>query len=219
MVTLPMVFDDGSQAMVPQEKAQGAMADGGKVVQPMLFNDGSRAMVPLERVHDALQDGGQVMGSPPQRPKVNMQPDYSSAFSENRFTITPEPGESFSDTMQRAAQAGKSVTPEEVSSQAWKGLKEAPAVLAAAPAIGAAGAGAEVLPAATLPRVLPATIQGVKAVGSWASSHPIQAYILYEILRRHTSIVPFIKGLPNVTPEHFFTIWTKYQPRKAGAGN
>jgi hypothetical protein len=136
--TLPMVFDDGTSAMVPQEKVQAAMQDGGKVVQPMIFDDGSRAMVPLEKVHGALQDGGQVIGRAPQRPSVNMQPDNTSAFSENRFTITPQPGENFSDTMQRAAQAGKTVPPAEVSSQGLKGLQEAPAVLAAAPAVGMA---------------------------------------------------------------------------------
>jgi hypothetical protein len=66
-----------------------------------------------------------------------MQPDTTSAFTGNRFTITPQAGESFSDTMNRAAQAGKTVTPQEVSSQAVKGLKESPAVLGAATGIGA----------------------------------------------------------------------------------
>lgn len=66
-----------------------------------------------------------------------MQPDTTSAFTGNRFTITPQAGESFSDTMNRAAQAGKTVTPQEISSQGMKGLKESPAVLAVATAIGA----------------------------------------------------------------------------------
>jgi hypothetical protein len=196
-----MVFDDGTSALVPQEKMQAAMQDGGKVVQPMMFDDGSRAMVPLERVHSALQDGGQVIGQAPQRPAVNMEPDNTSAFSENRFTVTPQPGEDFSATMQRAAQAGKTVTPAEIGSQSLKGLMEAPAVMAAAPAIGAAGAASLAAPGETLPRVLPGTITAVKAIGAWAKEHPIQAYIVYDQLRRHTSIIPFIKHLPNVEPE------------------
>jgi hypothetical protein len=151
--TLPMVFDDGTSAMVPQEKIQAAMQDGGKLVQPMMFDDGSRAMVPLEKVHDAMQDGGQVMGQSPQRPSVNMQPDNTGAFSENRFTITPQPGEDFSDTMRRAAKFGKTVTPAEVSSQGLKGLQEVPAVLAA----GAAGGMAQPAAMATLGSLLAPT--------------------------------------------------------------
>jgi hypothetical protein len=49
--------------------------------------------------------------------------------------------------------------------------------------------------------VLPATIAGVQAIGAWAKAHPIQAYIAYDILKRHTSIIPFIKHLPNAEPE------------------
>jgi len=60
--------------------------------------------------------------------------------SDSSFVITPKDGESFSDTMKRAAAAGKTVTPELVQAQAQKGLKQAPAVIAAAPAIGAVGA-------------------------------------------------------------------------------
>lgn len=56
------------------------------------------------------------------------------------FTITPKDGESFADTMQRAANIGKQVKSDLVQSQTVKGLKEAPAVLAAAPVIGAVGA-------------------------------------------------------------------------------
>src|SRR5215469_1741392 len=67
----------------------------------------------------------------------SMQPDTASAFTGNRFTITPQAGESFSDTMNRAAQAGRTVTPQEVSSQGLKGLREAPAVGATATGIGA----------------------------------------------------------------------------------
>jgi hypothetical protein len=58
---------------------------------------------------------------------------------------------------------------------------------------GTAASGAAV---AALPRVIPATIQGVKAVGSWASAHPIQAYILYKVLFEHSSLAKFIKGAP-----------------------
>jgi hypothetical protein len=60
--------------------------------------------------------------------------------------IIPKDGESFADTMQRAAAYGKTVTPQQVNAE----LKSAPAktatVLAAAPAIGAAGTAALAAP-------------------------------------------------------------------------
>lgn len=53
--------------------------------------------------------------------------------------ITPAPGESFQDTMNRAIQAGKNVKPEDTK-VTGKDVAEAAAVTAAAPAIGFAGA-------------------------------------------------------------------------------
>ena len=55
------------------------------------------------------------------------------------------------------------------------------------------------LGAAALPKVLPATIQGVKAVGAWAHAHPIQAYVLYTLLE-HSAITRFTKGMPSPEP-------------------
>jgi len=53
-----------------------------------------------------------------------------------------------------------------------------------------------------LPSVLPYTIEGVKAIGAWANAHPVQAYLLYQVIR---DLVPgakkamgFIKGVPDV---------------------
>jgi hypothetical protein len=137
---VPMIAPDGTAGSVPQDQVQAAVAAGGKLSVRILAPDGTAGAVPMDRVHDALNAGGQLMGEPPRAPAVNMQPDYSGAFSQNRFTITPQPGEDFNDTMQRAAQAGQTVTPEEISSQGWKGIKESPAALAAAPAMGFAGA-------------------------------------------------------------------------------
>ncbi len=53
-----------------------------------------------------------------------------------------------------------------------------------------------------LPSVLPHTIDGVRAIGTWANAHPVQAYILYQVIR---DLVPgakkamgLIKGVPEV---------------------
>jgi len=54
--------------------------------------------------------------------------------------IVPKDGESFADTMHRAAAYGKTVTPSQVNAELATAPKKAATVLAAAPVIGAAGA-------------------------------------------------------------------------------
>lgn len=94
--------------------------------------------------------------------------------ADGSFVITPKDGESFSDTMKRAAAAGKTVTPQMIQSQTQKGLKEAPTVLAAtaAPAVGLA-AGAE---------LASATPAAVKAISEMAAKHPIAAQLVKKAL-------------------------------------
>lgn len=53
--------------------------------------------------------------------------------------IVPKEGEDFADTMKRAIEYGKTLTPEDIKRQEAADLKRAPLVLAAAPAIGFAG--------------------------------------------------------------------------------
>jgi hypothetical protein len=127
----------------------------------------------------------------------------STADVPGNKVITPAPGESFADTMRRAAAYGKTVTPGQVSAELQSAPKKAAIVGASAlgagfgGAAGLAGAGGAV--EATLPKVLPATIQGVKAVGTWANNHPLQAYALYKILLEHSAITRLIKGIPEPT--------------------
>jgi len=79
--------------------------------------------------------------------------------------ITPREGESFEDTMHRAIEYGKTVTPDQLHQQAHADLKLAPAVLAAAPAIGAGGAAAIAGPA-TLGSMLGAPTAAAGTVGT-----------------------------------------------------
>lgn len=119
--------------------------------------------------------------------------------------IVPKDGESFADTMKRAAAHGKNVTQQEFDNEVATMPGKAVTVLAAAPVIGAAGTagGAAVNEVATaLPSVIPHTIAGVKAVGEWAKANPIQAYLLYNVLKE---LIPgakkamgVIKGTPEV---------------------
>jgi hypothetical protein len=69
------------------------------------------------------------------------------------------------------------------------------------PVVAGATTGASAV-AEVLPSVLPHTIEGVKAIGSWAKANPIQAYILYQVIR---DLIPgakkamgLIRGVPDV---------------------
>ena len=69
------------------------------------------------------------------------------------------------------------------------------------PAVAGAATGLTAISEA-LPAVLPHTIDGVRAIGAWASAHPVQAYILYQVIR---DLIPgakkamgIIKGVPEV---------------------
>jgi hypothetical protein len=120
--------------------------------------------------------------------------------------ITPKEGESFEDTMKRAAAFGQTAQAKTQAAQESTvrnlGTKAAQ-TLVAAPVIGAAGAagGAAVNEvAAAVPSVIPHTIEGVKALGAWAQANPVQAYVLYQVIR---DLIPgakkamgLIKGMP-----------------------
>jgi hypothetical protein len=71
--------------------------------------------------------------------------------ADNSFAVTPAPGESFADTMARAARIGKTVSPQLISQQAVQGIRDTPLALGAAATAGVAG---------------PATLAGVGAAGS-----------------------------------------------------
>jgi hypothetical protein len=113
--------------------------------------------------------------------ELRMQQLSAAAFTDNRFTITPKDGESFSDTMQRAAQAGKTVTPAEITSQGLKGLIETPAVLAAAPAIGVAQPAMASL-GDLLGPAAGATSKAISAIKAMAEAHPYAAKLISKAL-------------------------------------
>jgi hypothetical protein len=58
------------------------------------------------------------------------------------LVITPRQGESFADTMQRAAAYGKTVTPQQINAEVQTIPGKAAATLAAAPTLGVAGTAA-----------------------------------------------------------------------------
>ena len=122
--------------------------------------------------------------------------------------IVPKEGESFSDTMKRAVQYHQSLTPEQrkaaINAETTTIPKKAAQTLAVAPAIGAGGTAALALPnevAQALPSVLMHTTEGVKALGTWASAHPIQAYMLYQVVKELVPSAKKAMGLVMGIPE------------------
>lgn len=100
--------------------------------------------------------------------------------------IVPKDGESFADTMKRAAASGATVTQEQID----KGLATAPKktaeVLAAAPALGFGGASAlaGVGEGTAVLKHIASTYgpQAVKAIGEAAEAHPVVAKLLTHAL-------------------------------------
>ncbi len=123
--------------------------------------------------------------------------------------IVPKDGESFADTMKRAVAYHNSLTPEQRQAAINKEVATMPRktaeTLGAAATIGAVGPAVLAIPgevAEALPSVLTHTVEGVKAVTAWAAKNPVQAYLLYQVMK---DLIPgakkaigVIKGVPEV---------------------
>jgi hypothetical protein len=123
--------------------------------------------------------------------------------------IVPKDGESFSDTLKRAVAYHKSLTPEQqqaaLDAEAKTAPKKAVQTLGAAATIGAVGPALLAAPgelAEALPSVLTHTIDGVKAVTAWASKNPLQAYLLFQVMKELVpgakKAIGVVKGVPDV---------------------
>lgn len=92
-LTYPMLFPDGSRAMVTQENIAGAAKDGGKLAQPMSFPDGTRSYVAYDNVPNAVRDGGKFMASQAQAYQQMQQVlTPSSAKLPRLGQASPAPG-------------------------------------------------------------------------------------------------------------------------------
>jgi len=122
----------------------------------------------IDNQQTSLPPGYTIEGSQPattpQQPQDQGAQDRMEALSG--MTGMPVPGQN-KEEFESGKAAGS------VSALATEGL-------------GAAATGA----AAALPAVLPHTIEGVKAIGSWAEAHPVQAYLLFQVMKE---LVPGMK--------------------------
>jgi hypothetical protein len=182
--TATVLDPQGVPRTIPGDKLNDALASGGKQATKVIDPQGTARWVPNEHIEEAKAAGGTVVN-----------PDGS-------FVVTPKEGESFADTMRRAANAGKSVTPEVIQSQTKKGIKDAPLALAAGPAI-ATGQLAGETGLAALGAATPEAISAVKAM---AEAHPVAAQLIKRALEGAAfagggaGVVKHTKWLWNILP-------------------
>jgi len=123
--------------------------------------------------------------------------------------IVPKDGESFADTLKRAVAYHKSLSPAQQQAALDAETKTMPRktaqTLGAAATIGVVGPAMLAAPgelAEAVPSVLTHTVEGVKAIGAWAAKNPVQAYLLYQVMK---DLIPgakkaigVVKGMPEV---------------------
>lgn len=121
--------------------------------------------------------------------------------------IVPKDGESFADTLKRAVAYHKSLSPAQqqaaLDAETKTMPKKAAQTLAAAAAVGTVGPAMLAAPgeiAEAVPAVLTHTIDGVKAIGAWAGRNPVQAYLLYNVIKDllpgAKKAIGIVKGMP-----------------------
>jgi hypothetical protein len=160
--TTTILDPEGVPRAIPNDQVQAALSAGGKQASKVIAPEGTVHWIPNESLEDARKAGGTVVNS------------------DGTFHVTPMAGESFADTMKRAASAGKTVTPEQITSQTKQGAKDLPLVLGSAAGIGIAGPAVLAAPgevAAAAPGVAEALQEAAKA-------HPFVSKIIEEGLKR-----------------------------------
>jgi hypothetical protein len=124
----------------------------------------SAALSPLEQLEQQSSQA-QPTSQPASQPTQSAPTDYLSQLEQQsakpaqqatpsgqvtndvgNSVITPKDGESFSDTMKRAAAQGKQTTPDQINKEIATMPSKAATVLGAAPVIGAGGAAALAAP-------------------------------------------------------------------------
>ena len=181
--TTPMLSPDGQVGDVPQEKVPDAVKAGFTVGQDMLAPNGKSGVIPLDKVHDAIRSGFQLKGAPPKGPQTDMQESgIGTAMQNTPSNADPENAANIPE------QQIQKMTPEDQASTRKAQL----AASAAQPATAALGAAI----------LASHTVEGVKAIGTWASKNPMQAYLHYHVKKEFVpgakKAIGIVKDSPDV---------------------
>jgi len=160
---------------------------------------------------DPFEEFGGVKAEPDTKETTDPRKTGEITNDVGLKVIVPKDGESFADTMKRAVQYHKSLSPEQQQAALNAEAKTMPAKALEAgiggplAAVGSYAAGAMVpVASAAVPSVLIHTVEGVKALGAWAEANPYKAFMLYqvakELLPGAKKAMGLIKAAPEITP-------------------
>jgi hypothetical protein len=123
----PSIWDAAVADAAGRAVANNASPGGGNIWQTAMADAlGQRAPLPAGSFQ--VRKGGPVI-----QPGQGVQ-----TADTGQRVVTPLPGESFADTMNRGAAMGRTTTPQEIQQATSTAAREAPLALAAGPAIAAA---------------------------------------------------------------------------------
>lgn len=130
-------------------------------------------------------------GNPFDEPLLSEKAENQGTMTNDvgNTVIVPKEGESFSDTMARAAKQGQRTTPEQVNKELATAPAKAATVLGAAPIIGAGGAAALAAPG-EIADAIPNVVDKAKAVVEWAKTNPLKAASI-EAIAHEMGVDPF----------------------------
>jgi hypothetical protein len=127
---------------------------------------------PIARIQ-GLPEGAVV------KPLENPQPNEGEQSNElGKTVIVPKDGESFSDTLARAAEHGKSVSQQDINEEMATAPGKAAQVLTAAPVIGAGGAAALAAPGelGSAAAKIPSAAENILHISEQALEHLAENY-------------------------------------------
>jgi hypothetical protein len=140
---------------------------------PASANPTTQTMTPTTPTSDPFAEfGGTASGtSADKQPENDPRKTGEIVNDTGNKVIVPKEGESFGDTMRRAAAYGKTVTPEQIDAEMKTAPRKAAQVVAAAPVIGAAGTAGLAAPVE-----IPAAVERVLQISEQALEHLAENY-------------------------------------------
>jgi hypothetical protein len=149
-----------------------------QVSQQIASGQNGQPSQPQSRSDVFDQVAAQQSASPQSAPNAGNEQAGQQTNDLGNTVIVPKDGESFADTMQRAAAFGKTATQSDINKEMASAPKKVAETLAAAPAIGAAGAGLLAVPG-ELSAVGSQTVNAARAL---LQSHPEAARVIGKML-------------------------------------
>jgi hypothetical protein len=202
-----MLGTDGQVHTIPQDQASAALAAGGKAVALVRDPQGQTRWIPGDQLDDARTAGGTVISRAPDPEEIDfLQNNPGHTWITRNPQQFPNREEGIYPTGPGNEWRTDPNSPMHDTTQAPIDLHLARHTLESAAtsavAVGGATLGAVGINAAyeALPSVLPHTIAGAKAIGTWAQRNPLAAYAVFHIIKEAVpgakKVLGLVKGVP-----------------------